>query len=875
MANFHYLGKNGFPHGENIDVYKYNNDYDYNKYNYSQMTIQVCSVPWDNGEAHIGQRTIEGIGNTVFFKDEKARDDWFNAIPDDQCFRWETRYKELHSDMTLNVPLPFDVASNYNYVRVTYNLFANDTDHISYESDNNNRSWFYFIRKADFLAPNTTQLTLLDDVWQTWIYKLNISNMILERGHAPLFRTKTDDYLKNPIENCSDLLAEDVNYGELQKVTKSQVTGLNTGDLLAVIVTSACPWLDFGTKSANTWNTPDGTYSDAGGAPNFNLIALNAVDLNKFLDVVQNQAPQFIQTIQTIFFIGKQFVNLGTTFDFVGYHLFRILRTNTTRQEIFTRTKNDWHYDKKYVNLAKLYTYPYSALEITDEKGNVNIVHIEDTSNVLTMDTTANIVFPYLNISGIISGIGGNASASVTFQNIEQRTFNASGEWYKYLREWKIPGFLVTISAAKDYDYKSHFDRLQMDNDRNTARSIANRNASNAQSIAIASANTTSSNTQNVANAGYNAAARQALSTHTQANNNASNVLNNATAQTTANSAINSNSNSTASSDAMLQNELATAIQRWDAGMTTETTNNEVDAKNASATVGAAGGVVNSAASGVASGATGGPAGMIAGAVGGLISGGINAATSLATNQIAVSAMEAQATAVNNNSASKLSETNRNNTDRTNNANTGKTNNTNATNKSIITTANNSAGTININADNQYDASIYEADTTRNATIAAAQATQATATNNANSTYNTEVANATDEYNNTGNRINNRIKQAALDAPKIYGSVSDAEFSTNRPMALYVNIVTENDHAISRAGDEFLRYGYEYDKQYDFNGNWNIGKHFTFWKLRDYWSTNQIPDVFGDQLRLLLMGGVTVWNDPNDIGKVTIYDNGI
>ena len=156
------------------------------------------------------------------------------------------------------------------------------------------------------------------------------------------------------------------------------------------------------------------------------------------------------------------------------------------------------------------------------------------------------------------------------------------------------------------------------------------------------------------------------------------------------------------------------------------------------------------------------------------------------------------------------------------------------------------------------------ADTTRNASVAAAQATETTT-----------KANNARTYDNEGARITNSIKQAALGAPAIYGSTANGEFATTRPMGLFVNVVTESDYAIQRAGDEFLRYGYYLDKQWPFDGNWLVGKFFSFWKLRDYWSSNQIPDRFSDQLRFLLFGGVTVWRRPEEIGKVSIYDNGI
>ena len=85
---------NAFP-PDNVDVYKFDTDFDYSRYDARQMDIMICRVPWDMGEAHIGNRTIGGIGNVVAFEDEEERDDWFASIPDDECFRFSTKFKDL------------------------------------------------------------------------------------------------------------------------------------------------------------------------------------------------------------------------------------------------------------------------------------------------------------------------------------------------------------------------------------------------------------------------------------------------------------------------------------------------------------------------------------------------------------------------------------------------------------------------------------------------------------------------------------------------------------------------------------------------------------------------------------------------------------
>nr|DAH03699.1 MAG TPA: Major tail protein [Bacteriophage sp.] len=855
MPNFHYLGKNGFPNADNVNVYDYQNGIDYSRYDYSQMSIQVCSVPWDQGEAHMGQRVLSGIGNVVHFGSAERRDAWFDAIPDTECFRWETKFKELHSDLTLKVPLPFDIASNYNYVRVTYNLFANDDSPLQYESGDGVRKWFYFIRDARFIAPNTTELLLLDDAWQTWIYSLDISSMILERGHAPMFATRADAYLADPIGSCADLLSEDINYGELQKVTKTQATSLNSENMKAVIVCSSNPAGEWGTKVSNNWKVPASAFYDGAGVPNMYAFAIDVSQLDTFLASVDASSPQFKQSVQCVFFCAAELLELGSAYTFCGTACYPVQGgANPISKTILTRSKADWGYGSKYQDLAKLYTYPYSAFEITDEKGNTELVRIEDTAQALAMDVAANIVFPYINIVGSIRGIGGNASSTLSFQNITAKTFTGAGRWYEHLRTWEVPTFAVVLDAAIEYDYSSHFDRIQADSDRATSR---------ANTVNVANASYTASATQ--ANASYDSTSTLAYASETMADNSADNVVDNASAQTTANSTVTSEGNSAASADASLANSLAQAIQAWDAGMSRETVNNEANKENATAAVGAAGGVINSAAGGAVSGfLTAGPAGAAAGAIGGLVSGGIGAATSLATNAIAVSAMSTQAEAVISNSQSKLEETQQSNIDRTTRANTGRTSQTNAQNVAITTSAANTSSTMKENAATDRAARIGAANTVRNAAISAAGTAR-----------DAQLAAADLTYANEGSRIQNGIRQAALRAPSIFGSVSNAGLSTTRPMALFVSIVTESSFAIQRAGDEFLRYGYYLDKQWPFDGNWTIGRHFTFWKLRDYWSTNQIPDRFADQLRMLLYGGVTVWKSPDDIGRVSIYDNGI
>lgn len=849
MPKFNYLGKQGFPNAGNVNVYKYDNNIDYDRFNYSQMRLTVCNVPWDLGEAQIGNRHIDGVGNVVHFGNKAKRDAWFNSLPDTECFRWETKFKELHRDGKITVPLPFDVAARYNYVFVEYNLFANDGSKVEYESTEGVRKWCYFVRNVVFDSPNTTTLEVIDDVWQTFIYDISVTGMILERGHAPLFATDTDTYLSNPLDNSQYLLTEDVSYGNLQRVAKTQACVLNSDNVMACFAATSNILGDWDNK------TPGLVTSGISGVPSVQVWCCAAAGIDTVIQELEGSRPQFKQTVQSIFFIESRYLSLGQSFTLGGVAC-NIVNggAGQVSRDLLSRAKADWGYDSRYQGLAKLYTFPYSAIEICDQDGDTTLVRIEDTTGPLTLDVAANLVIPYINLSAVIKGIGGTGQTTVKFSNITEQTFKGSGRWYGMVKTWEVPTFAVVLDAAKQYDYATRFDRAQAQNDAATDKGIAERDASTVKANADATATTNSSNTQN-----------SAITQEGCEDNRADNVVDNAAAQVTCNNTVTVAGNDSASKDTNLANQLAIALQAWNAGYVNATTNEEIEAANDSTAVGVGSAIIGGAASGAVSGAAmGGAVGAGLGAIGGAVSGIISGVTSSMQNNIAVNLSSAKAALTNSNSEATMGETNRNNTDRTGNQNSANGKINDAQNAMTTTSAANTSAAMKENAA-----------ATRGRAVANAQASESTEKANNTRNYDTGISDAADSYNNALARIRNHVNQAALGKPGVYGSVSSADAATTRPQALFANIVTQSKAAIKQAGDEFLRYGYRLDQFWEFDGNWCVGKHFTYWKLRDYWvQANDMQDYYQDAIRFFLMGGVTVWAKPEEIGAVSIYDNG-
>lgn len=804
MPEFPHLKDPRFPNVGNVDVYKYQNDFDYGRYDNAQMRIQICAVPWDMGEAHIGNRTISGIGNVVWFETEENRDAWFDAIPDTDCFRFETKYKQLHRDNEIFVPVPFDVASLYNYLVVDYAPFAAQDDLIDYETPNGLRKWFWFIREVEFVAPNTTKLHLLNDAFQTFMYRMHFSGMILERGHAPLFATTTDKYLANPRENNVGLLAEDVNFGEAPTVVTDTRSHVFNYDVLACIVTSANPTSAWGSKDNGNWKTPALASYAVNGVPSYMVFAMGVSSLNGFLTTIDNDIPQFKQSVKGVFFAPSELLALGATFTFAGVTC-RYVSTSNKVIDFVDIDKSLFGYPTQYADLAKLYTWPYACFSVTDENGNSDIVKIEDTAGSLDISAAMSLAYPAIQIQAHLLGNGGPQS-TLSFTNITAKSLRIGGRWYETLHSWDVPLFGIVQSGAKRYDYSTYYDREQQETALGNAYSSALASADTARDNAYASADT---------------------------------VTANAALQTTANSAMTAAGNTMASADTQTGQTLNTNTTNNAITYTNTSANNTIELKDATAAASQASNAISAAASAGASIASG----NIAGAITSVASGIGQAAVINATNEAGVNYTAAQAAASNTNNRFNAIDTNVAAAE---------------TNQHAITAANSRLAASNA------------------LTSGAAANNAATIKGNADRTRTTDRANAGRTRDTARSAITNGINQGAMDAPQEFGLVANTAQATTKPIALVCNAMTQSANAIAMAADEFLRYGYYYGRQWIFDGNWNVGRHFTYWKLKDIWVKGlNIPDMYVDKLRFFLFGGVTVWRRPEDIGQVTIYDNWI
>lgn len=838
MPKFPHLDDPVFPDLGNVDVYKYKNEFDYSRYDHAQMHIMLCSVPWDMGEAHIGARTISGIGNVVWFETEAKRDAWFAAIPDNKCIRLDTKYKELHRDNQIMLPIPFDVACEYNYIMVEYEPFANHDSLIQYETLQGLNKWFWFIREVEFVSPNTTRVHLMNDAFQTFMYRILLGGMILERGHAPLFAIDADTYLENPVDNTELLYCEDVNYGDVPRVAASNAVHVFNEETYACIACTANPESSaWGTKSAGTWQTPAGHMYNENGAPAYRIFAMDAANLHAFLTNVDNGFPQFKQTIKGVFFAPKELVTIADSFTFAGTTCYNV-RTTQATFELLELDKAAFRYPARYADLAKLYMWPYACIEVTDENGNMVEIRVEDTSGTIDLKSTLSLAFPVINIQAVLSGVGRAASRTISFTNIGKKSFSFGGNWYKALMEWDIPIFGVFQDAGTHNDYATHFDRVQRKVEYDNALTNAleaNQTAYDNGVILADLAHDTSYNNaecmEDVAELSY-AAGSGSYDVFTTTDNANINAIRDIDKRV-------NNANTTQSNN-LIDN----------------TTNNQIDYTIQSGSISAASGAINAATGAIASAVSNPTPAGAAGAIAGVVGGIVNAGATMAQANASVNLSQAQAAANTNANTQRNTTANTAIDDKATQARTVNTTK-NTTNKSVLENGTKfNTDNIKLNAD----------------LAQAAQYGQGGGVLDNTKTTQDDIAELNKDTAESA--VSNSIKQADLEAPQEFGIWANMGNATSKPLMVCANVVTQALGAISRAGDEFLRYGYYYNRQWEFDGNWNIGRYFTYWKLADFWVRGlNVPDMYVDKLRFFLYGGVTVWRRPEDIGNVSIYDN--
>lgn len=602
----HLTGDTSFPGVQNVNPYRFKNTFDYHRWDAGTI-LKLCNVNWS-----------EDDGNVVKFKNDIARDEYFDNIPgESQTLESQAR---IMSDSSVKVPLPFDECSKYNYLMVDIKTATSDIRPIDYETLRHMSRFYFFVLDYEEIAPNTTQLYLSIDYWTTYINRIKIGNMVLERGHAPMkAAADVGTYLANPIANTDNLLVEDIDYGKGRLVKHGDFIPFGSGKKFVLMASTINPSMastlpaamyDFKgdisfaddvvseeivegsgkdasltTKyaatglvttpqmSAATSMTADDNYIFNG----YTIYAFDAATLKESVednslpkdlypsdatkvDYLAWKYPQFIESVAAMYIVTEDMFYAGETIYIGGDGNLRCVVATGADNTLFDLKldKSMFGYEEPYSDITKLYTSPYAVIEITDAYGNKKEIGTERISNMSVRDRVS-IAYPVLKFEAFLTGIDSNKEG-IFYDwmdlNGNEVAREISNDSFRDFSYWyDIPTFELFMSGYVHHALHSYNAENTIPQ-REDELSYGNAVRSDNVSLnnALRSAKASFDNANDSADTGYKNSDAAALAAYLNAQASAATTLSNANKN--ANLAL---TNTDASADMTLQNETASA----------------------------------------------------------------------------------------------------------------------------------------------------------------------------------------------------------------------------------------------------------------------------------------------------------------------------
>jgi hypothetical protein len=847
-----------FP-GADVHVYdQYANTYDYNMWT-PKTKIKLCHVKWRN-DGH----------DVVKFRDDTARDAWFDAL-DGETVHLDTSMYIARADTDgIKIPVPYMTAQRYNYIVVD---FTPDILQSPLQQSDCQTRYHYYITGVTAEAPNTTTVVLQRDMWTDYINTTTINGLLLARGHAPLIGMTPAKLLDNPRENSIDMLAPDVNYGAANnRITNTKSTVLTGGDKYicfacafgairlaemartrGVDVTGDSPAYGSGDATVSSWTwgaagidisecrTRGTSYaSQRGRVPNnWTIFALRSRDVTgEYINDLFTYYPHITNGIGACFVLSEDMFVRGSSAPVTVNGVVWQTVTDTERSlGDIVLSPEDFDMPAEVADVAKLYVSPYAVLEITDTWGKSVTINVEDCGR-LGVRSLVSTAYPLVRQVAYLDGYGADGTTPLAVTNLTGDDISGhvpNGDALTTLISYDIPTYALqrrnidayraanynrTITQGRKNAVTAYENAAQA---ANTARDNANTSAATARD------NTARTNAAQTANTARGVLRDQKISDETVDARN--DILDAATKRLDA--------------DTATANSKIRTDRDWDVTLMNETyvTNTQTNAiSSVTSMIGSVGGAALSVASGGA--ATG-----LATAISGAALQGYNTG-------IAITNSEKLNKAANDAAYAKAEKATSANTDQTAHAETQATETTIRTNTQTVKTmqlATSAATDMTAN--------------TVNASNGNASASYNTATGNAARTRNQAVTNAKRSMLTTRSNVTNTYADMYNQPPAPVGAYTGDPWPDEMAQRAYIiKVRTQSKSALIQAGMYMLRYGIASNKLYN-RPDLTPCKHYTYWRTDDVWLTNDIaPNDALDAIRDRFAAGVTIWNDPTEIG---------
>lgn len=324
-------------------------------FNYAVWTadtvITMCNVPWNNDYRDI-----------VKFDDRKALNNYINAMEFSNTQIKNMSYAKVNQPIRIDIP--FNKAYKYNYLRASNPIQpvpGGDTQ----------RDFYYFITDIRYVAPNTTEIVVQLDVWQTFGYDVTFGNSYIERGHIGIANSRQmdnhgRDYLTVP---------EGLDTGSEYQVIATRSEFIMGNGVYDILVASTVDLLaDAGTAAAPKLTAANGGYLNLLPTGATFYVFDSPASLQFFLNLKRDQ-PWVTQGIVSITLIPpvSRYIS-GFTFAAHGTPTVAPSalpqKVNRDMWDAWRESDGIWErIPERYRHLKKFITHPYMGIEMTTWNG--------------------------------------------------------------------------------------------------------------------------------------------------------------------------------------------------------------------------------------------------------------------------------------------------------------------------------------------------------------------------------------------------------------------------------------------------------------------------------------------------------------------------
>ena len=352
------------------NIYDYQNQFDYSVWS-PNTEITCATVPWDASYRDI-----------VRFDSEDERRAYFSEVAKSGYSFNLTGMVYLRYGEPVRVNAPFSMINQCNYLIVRNPI--QPVSAISGEGVPSRKPdvFYYFINDVTYVAPNTTQLNIQLDVWQTYYDRLSFGLCYINKGHIGIANENSTKI------NLRDYLTdtEGLNIGDEYDITHQEFINFMEEPPYIVVMSTTNLEGSFGSVSSPILQTAYGMVTD--GLPNgSNIYAFTADNFLTFMKYMSDypwvsQGISMITVVPSVFCqVMEDEVTIGNT---TAHKLETVPGAYDDALYTIVNLYDKYEIPERYKNLFKFFTSPYSFIEMTALNGGEIILKNECLSPQVT-----------------------------------------------------------------------------------------------------------------------------------------------------------------------------------------------------------------------------------------------------------------------------------------------------------------------------------------------------------------------------------------------------------------------------------------------------------------------------------------------------------